>query len=187
MGFARHNPHLFHVTHRTALPSIRAHGLLPTATLANGPSTTENRETWTPAPAPDGSTAWLRWQNMPETPIAARLDPAIPPAAWRLFINSMVFLFASEADARRLAASPRDADRDQITLRFETAALLEAGCALLTCRWNNGYLDRSPATARRLRRYDDYRPAALWHRGENLGEITAFGGIPAGIPFETLP
>ncbi|TPG41912.1 hypothetical protein EAH89_28340 [Roseomonas nepalensis] len=184
MDFARHNPRLFHVTHRTAIEGIRAHGLLPAAALATGAEATANRDAWTPAPAPGGTTAWLRWQNMPEGPIAARLHPAIPPAAWRLFINSMVFLFASEADARRLAASPRDAGEDQAVLRFETAALLEAGCALLTCRWNNGYLDRAPAARRRLRAYDDYRPAALWRRGEPLGEITAFGGIPAGIPFD---
>ena len=190
-AFPEAHPHLFHVTHRSAVPAIRQHGLLPAATLAAHPAagtaSTANRTAWTPIPGPSGETAWLRWQNMPDAPIAARLRPGITPAAWRLFINSMAFLFPREEDARRLLASPRDAGRDQTILRFQTTQLLAAGCALLTCRWNNGYLDRSPPSRRRLRSFDDYRPLPLWRRGEPVGEVTAWGGIPPATPFETQP
>jgi hypothetical protein len=189
--FNRLNPALYHVTHRSAVESIRSHGVLPASALADGSGNDalvlDNRARWTSIPGPLGSPAWLRWQNMPDGPIATRLRPEISPVAWRLFINNMVFLFATEAQAESLRTSSRDADRDQVILRFSTDELLVAGCALLTCRWNNGYLDRTPPNRRRLRSYDDYLPISLWRKGEPLGEITAWGGIPAGTGFKVLP
>ncbi|MBP0446380.1 hypothetical protein J8J14_16520 [Roseomonas sp. SSH11] len=186
--FAHRIPQLFHVTQRSALESIRAQGLRPAAELAahHPEAITENRRAWTPIPRPGAPTAWLRWQNMPDGPIATRLAPGITPAQWRRFINSFVFFFPTEADARRLQASPKDKGQNQAILRFETAALLQAGVTLLTCRWNNGYLDRDPPERRRLRGFADYRPAHLWRRGENLGEITAQGGTPPGLPFAII-
>lgn len=190
-AFAAAFPALFHVTHAAAVVSIRDHGLLPAASLAPSDAAqavTGNRSDWTPVPGPGansfGQIAWLRWQRMPDGPIGARLRPGIQPAAWRLFINSMVFFFGREADAHRLRAA--DPDRDQVVLRYPTAALLEAGCALLVCRFNNGYLDRRPLTDPRLRGFGDYRPAGTWRRGDPLREITAWGGVPAGIPFDVI-
>ena len=123
---------------------------------------------------------------MPDGPIGTRLHRDVPAAAWRLFINSMVFFFATHEQAERLRASSRDADRDQVVLRFSTAALAEAGCALLVCRWNNGYLDRTAPERRRLRAFGDYRPVAAWRPHDPVGEITAWGGVPPGLPFEVL-
>ena len=190
-AFLRHNPSLFHVTHRTAVEGIRRHGLLTAARLAASPehdaAVTGNRATWTLVPDPSGDTAWLRWQNMPERPIGTRLHRDVPPSAWRLFINSMVFFFPTAEQAEGLRGSHRDSDREQVVLRFGTAALAEAGCALLVCRWNNGYLDRAPPERRRLRAFGDYRSVAAWRHPEPMGEITAWGGVPPGIPFEVLP
>ena len=186
--FARRFPHLFHVTQRGAVEAIRAEGLRPAAELAaaHPEAITENRSAWTPIPRPGGRTAWLRWQNMPEGPIATRLAPGITPAEWRGFINPLVFFCPSEEKARGLQSSPKDAGQDQTVLRFETDALLGAGVRLLTCRWNNGYLDHDPPERRRLRSYDDYRPAGLWQRGEKPKEIAARGGTPPGLPFADL-
>lgn len=134
IGFPRAFPSLFHVTHASAVDSIRANGLRPAASLAPADATEAilgNRPDWTPVQRP-GQTAWLRWQRMLDAPIGARLRPGIPPTAWRLFINHMVFFFGSEVDAQRLRKV--DPERHQVVLRYRTAALLEAGCALLTCR-----------------------------------------------------
>ncbi len=188
--FLRRNPALFHVTHRTAIEGIRRHGLLTAAELAASPehdaAVTGNRARWTPVPDPSGDAAWLRWQNMPDGPIGTRLHRDVPPSAWRLFINNMVFFFPTAEQAEGLRAASRDRDREQVVLRFGTASLAEAGCALLVCRWNNGYLDRAPPERRRLRAFGDYRPVAAWKRGDPIGEIAAWGGVPSGIPFEVL-
>lgn len=186
IGFLQAFPALFHVTHASAVDSIRAHGLLPAVSLAPADAAEailENRPDWTLVQK-SGHTAWLRWQRMPDGPIGARLRPGIEPAAWRLFINHMVFFFGCEADAQRLRNV--DPERSQVVLRYRTAALLEAGCALLTCRFNNGFLDRRPLTDPRLRSFDDYRPAGTWRRGDPLREITAWGGVPADVPFDVI-
>lgn len=183
-GFAARFRLLFHVTERSALPSIARHGLLSAAGLARllgaTPDLGANRAAWTPLATPAGE-ALLRRQGMPDAALASRLDPAIALADWRRFINAQVFLFPAEAAAWRLLRA--EPGRDQIVLAFPTAALLAAACALSFCRFNNGFIDRSPPGRRRLRAFADYRPVAEWQAGPAPREVTIEGGIPAGIPF----
>jgi hypothetical protein len=54
---------------------------------------------------------------------------------------------------------------------------VEADLVLLTCRFNNGYLDRSPPDRRRLRAAGDYAP---WDGGP-VREVAVAGPIPAGL------
>ncbi len=104
--------------------------------------------------------------------------------AWRRFINGMVFLFPSLKDAEGLRRSPVDAAVDQVILRFRSAALIDAGCALRLCRWNNGFPDRT--RPHRQRSYDDYRLAQEWRRGDTVREVTIAGEMPANIHFEVI-
>lgn len=186
-GFASRYPWLFHVTETSALPAIARHGLLSAEALARllgaGPDLGANRRAWTPLVTPRG-TALLRRQGMADAALASRLAPGITTTAWRRFINAQVFLFPSEAAAWRL----HDAEpgRDQAVLAAPTAALLEAGCELRFCRFNNGFIDRSPPDRRRLRAFTDFRPIAEWQAGPAAGraalrEITVAGAVPPGI------
>ena len=183
-GFATRFPLLFHVTERSALPAIARHGLLSAEGLARRlgatPDLGANRGAWTRLATPAGE-ALLRRQGMPDAALASRLDPAIAIADWRRFINAQVFLFAVEAAAWRLLRA--EPGRDQVVLAYPTAALLAAGCALTFCRFNNGFIDRSPPGRRRRRSFADYRPIAEWQGGPAPREVTIAGGIPAGMPF----
>ena len=183
-GFAARFPLLFHVTERSALPSIARHGLLSAAALARrlgaAPDLGANRGAWTRLATPVGE-ALLRRQGMPDAALASRLDPAIALGDWRRFINAQVFLFPAEAAAWRLLRA--EPGRDQVVLAYPTAALLAAGCALAFCRFNNGFIDRSPPGRRRRRSFADYRPVAEWPGGPAPREVTVAGGIPAGVPF----
>lgn len=184
-AFAAAHPRLFHVTERSALPGIRAHGLLPATRLAalhGAPPAlvAENRDGWA-ALAPG---AVLRRQGMRDAPLRSRLDPAIGLEEWRAFINGMVFCFGQAAAARRFRLA--EPARDQVVLAFETTAVLASGATLLTCRFNNGYLDRSPPGRRRLRHFSDYRPLGEWHLGQRVQEVAIPGGLPPGLAFAVL-
>jgi hypothetical protein len=56
----------------------------------------------------------------------------------------------------------------------DTAALAACGLPRLTCRFNNGYLDRAPEGRRRLRAMSDYAP---WNGGP-VREVAVPGVIP---------
>jgi hypothetical protein len=56
----------------------------------------------------------------------------------------------------------------------DTAALAGCELAMLTCRFNNGYLDRAPEGRRRLRAVSDYAP---WNGGP-VREVAVPGVIP---------
>ena len=62
--------------------------------------------------------------------------------------------------------------------------MIEAGCKLRVCKWNNGYPDRSKPI--RLRSFSDYRPVEDWRLGDKVQEVTAFDRVPAGVPFEIV-
>lgn len=180
--FADRYPRLFHVTRRSALDGIARHGLRPAATFLEAPGDGANRLAWTSCPGPDGREVWLRWQGMRDEVLARRLPPSIEPSQWRGFINTMVFLSPSMKDAEGLRRFPRDEAVDQVILGFETSRLLEAGCALRTCAWNNGYPDR--ANPPRIRAYADYRPISDWRPGDKVREVTIAGPVPDHVPFE---
>ena len=182
-------PLLYHVTRTSSLAGIRRDGLLPASVFLNHPDTpdktTPNRDVWTEAPGPDGRAVWLRWQNLRDEPLRKRLPDGITPAEWRRFINGMVFLFTTAAQAQALRAYAKDQAFPQAIIGFRTTELLAAGCDIRVCRWNNGYLDRSRPP--RLRTFADYRPAGEWRRGDSVKEVVVVGGIPAQVPFETMP
>ena len=172
MDLAARFPRLWHVTAVANLPGIRARGLWP-ATALHPEAEPANRDGW--LPLADGTL--LRRQNLRDGPLATRLAPGLTPAAWRRFINGHVFLFPDEAAAARLRDSPRDAAVPQAILQIETAALLGLGWPVLTCRFNNGYLDRAPEGRRRLRDRTDYAP---WEGGP-VREVAVAGIIPPGL------
>ena len=184
MRFEARFPTLFHVADRAAVESIGREGLLTARALVaryggDAGWLRGNREGYCEL-APGVA---LRRQGMRDGALRPRLDPAIPTEAWRWFINGMAFLFGREAEARRfMGAEP---GRAQVILRYETAAVLAAGVALRVCRFNNGYIDRSPVATARRRRFDDYRAVAEW-AGTPVREVAAPGGIPAGVGFAVL-
>ncbi len=179
-AFVARYPTLFHVTRRSAIDGIARRGLRTAASLAGDPGEAQRRE-WTRCPGPDGAPVWLRWQRLRDQVLEKRLPATITPGQWRRFINTMVFFSPSLADARRLRAFPLDARIDQVILEVRSAALIEAGCALRLCRWNNGFPDRTVPL--RQRGYDDYRPVGGWRRGDVVREVTVEGDIPAGVRF----
>lgn len=186
--FAAAFPNLFHVTRQSALAGIRQRGLLAAGSLlardGNLGQADANRAKWMPVAAGDGATAWLRWQRLSDHGLLKRLPATITPQQWRAFINGRVFLFASLTEAKRLMSAPADAGVDQIILRCSTERILQAGCELRLCRWNNGFLDRSRPP--RQRTFADYTLAADWRRGDVVREITAVGSIPASVLFEVI-
>ena len=185
MTFAQRYPALFHVADRAALDGIRRHGLLSARRLVamhggDDAWLRNNREGYRDL-APGVS---LRRQGMRDGPLRPRLDPSIGLEEWRWFINGLVFLFPGEALAKRFL--PTEPERDQVVLRYATLDLLAAGVALRTCRFNNGYIDRSPVATARWRHYDDYQDAAAW-TGVPVKEVAAADAIPPVIGFEVLP
>ena len=182
-AFAARHPALFHVTWSGAVESIRQNGVLSATRLCarhnhDDPTTlTANRR----HPVAIGPHL-LRRQGMSDNALRPRLDPAIPVEAWRAFINRLVFLFPTEAAARRLAASEA---AEQSILRFHTHDLLQA-CTLRVCRFNNGYIDRRKRTDPRLRHFSNYVPSTDW-TGTPIAEIVVQDSIPPGIPFTVLP
>jgi hypothetical protein len=187
--FAERHPLLFHVTDRSSLPSIRRNGLLPSTALCELFGVTpercailleDNRDRYELLEHPQHGRAVLRRQLMREAVMATRLAPGLSPAAWRRFINGMVFFVV---DARR-AARLRDYDdgRDQVVLVWCTRTIMDAGLELRTCRYNNGMVDRTPAHRRRLRCPDDYVPASRYCGGP-IAEVAATAAVPPGIPF----
>jgi hypothetical protein len=201
-GFARAFPRLFHVAAASQVERIRRDGLRSAAALCEASGMPEperdallrrNRPTWTPiAPGPPdaGPPAWLRWQGMNDAPLRARLDPAIAVEEWRAFINGLVFLFPTEAAARRLRDSSdrgKGAKPPQAVLAFDTGAILAAGCGLRLCAYNNGFLDRSAAgPGRRLRHRADYCVLDQWPDGRLPAEIAIERGLPTGNAFGVL-
>ncbi len=188
IAFADRYPALFHVTRASALAGIARHGLRPTgeilAALGLEDTVGSNRDTWTSHTDHDGSPVWLRWQCLRDHVLRSRLPATMEPSVWRRFINSMVFLFPSWTAAERLRCWRGDVGLDQVVLRYPTAALIEAGCELRVCRYNNGFPDRQKV--RRLRLFSDYRPIAEWRRGDPIKEITVAGAIPPGVAFDIV-
>ena len=198
--FRRAFPRLYHVTAASQVGRIRRLGLRSAVSLCGALGVPDgrreallrgNRPKWTPLPAPAGEPpAWLRWQGMNDAPLRSRLDPAIAVEDWRFFINGLVFFFGAEAAARRLRDAGdrgKGAKPPQAVLAFDTAAVLAAGCEVLLCAFNNGFLDRSSPSARRRRRYEDYRPLDAWRRGDRPAEVTVPWELPPGTAFEALP
>ena len=163
-------PTLYHVTREDNLPGIRANGLRCARDLGAGDA---NRDSWTPVAG-----AWLRWQRMPDGPMASRLAEGLTPDAWRHHINGLVFFFTSEEAAQRLIQAPKDVGVAQRTLWVETAAL---SSALAWCPFNNGFLDRTAPTRRRRRSPQDYRPLSEWRRGMPVVEVVSFQPVPPAL------
>jgi hypothetical protein len=187
--FVERFPVLFHVTERSAVASIRRHGLLSAAAVCDlfeaspdrRPLLLEaNRDRYEQIEHPGHGIAVLRRQLMRDHVIATRLADGLSPPAWRSFINGLVF-FAAEA-SRAIRLRGYDFRRDQVILRWHTAALLDAGIELRFCRYNNGMVDRTPLPRRRLRSPQDYLPISQFAGGQ-IAEVAAASAIPPGIPF----
>ena len=192
-SFADLRPFLHHVTERSALASIRRHGLLSAAALCelHGLDADErhallsaNRTAWRRLSHPAHDAAWLRRQFLPEAPLQARLAPGLTPAEWRRFINGHVFLWPSLADAGRLRRF--EARRDQVVLRWRTTDLLTAGLQLNGCRFNNGMIDRSPPGRRRLRSPGDYQDVRGAADPSAVREVAILRAIPPGLQFTVV-
>lgn len=187
--FVERWPVLFHVTERSAVPSIRRHGLLSAASVCDLFEAAEvrramlleaNRDRYERLEHPEHGTAVLRRQLMRDHVMATRLIAGLTPAAWRSFINRLVF-FAADA-SRAIRLRDYDAERDQLVLQWQTAALLDAGIELRFCRYNNGMVDRASPQRRRLRGPQDYVPIPLYVGGQ-IAEVAATSAIPPEVPF----
>ncbi|MBR0654086.1 DUF7002 family protein [Plastoroseomonas arctica] len=182
-------PTLFHVTDCAALAGITQHGLISAERLCGllgaHADLGENRRRWCMLDTPVGR-ATLRRQGMSDAALRSRLDPSITLDAWRRFINAQVFLFPTrKAALDLLRAEPA---RAQTIIAFTTSALRQAGCVLRFCRFNNGFIDRSPPDGRRLRHYEDYRLTDGWAPRTPIHEIVIEGGIPPTVRFDvTIP
>jgi hypothetical protein len=187
--FAEKFPALFHVTRRSAVEGIKRNGLRSPANLADYLGIeipiNINRDTWAKRLDLEGRPIWLRWQRLSDQVLLNRLPPAITPGQWRTFINGLVFLFPSLQDAAKLRNYPKDTGVDQLILKFSTVTLIQAGCDIRVCRWNNGFPDRSRPL--RLREFSDYRPVTKWQRGDKVKEVTITHSIQASVPFEIVP
>lgn len=183
--FATRFPTLFHVTDCAALPGIAQHGLLSAerlhAVLGARGDLGANRKDWCTLDTPSGR-ATLRRQGIPDVALRSRLDPDITLDAWRRFINAQVFLCPTRTEAMRLLRA--EPSRAQTIIAFTRSSLLEAGCALRFCPFNNGYIDRSPIHRRRLRHFKDYRQINTWRPGTPIREIVTEGGIPKTVRFD---
>jgi hypothetical protein len=187
--FAEKFPALFHVTRRSAVEGITRNGLRSPANLADDSgieiSIDVNRDVWAKRLDLEGRPIWLRWQRLSDQVLLNRLPPTITPGQWRTFINGFVFLFPSLQEAAKLSNYPKDTGVDQVILQFSTDTLIQAGCDIRVCRWNNGFPDRSRPL--RLREFSDYRPVTAWRRGDKVKEVTIRRSIPANVPFEIVP
>ncbi len=174
-GFLARHPWLHHATRAAAWPGIARDGLWPAADLLRRAGAEAalalNRTAWLDL----GQGVALRRQGMPDGPLRARLAPGIDAAAWRRFINEHVFL---APDVRRYLAA--DPGIPMLRLSVRTEALLAAGLQPLWCRFNNGFLDRSPPVRRRRREFADWRPLADW-AGEPVAEVILRGRIPPAL------
>ncbi len=192
-SFAELRPFLCHVAERSALPSIRRHGLLSAEALCelHGIGVDErqtllsaNRTAWRRLSHPAQEEAWLRRQFLPEAPLQARLAPGLTPAAWRRFINGHVFLSVSLAAANRLRRF--EAARDQVVLQWRTTDLLGAGLRLNGCRFNNGMIDRSSPGRRRLRSPGDYQDVCGGADPGAVKEVAILHAIPPELQFTVV-
>src|SRR6188768_734625 len=111
--FARRHPLLFHVTHRSSVPSIRRHGLLPATdvcALFQAPPERlaalleANRDRYESLHHPVHGSAVLRRQLMRDHVMATRLASGLTPADWRRFINGLVFFVVDADRAARFRA-----------------------------------------------------------------------------------
>ncbi len=184
MRFAERFPALYHVTDRAAVEGIARTGLVCAQRLValhrGRDCLAVNRDTYIDL-APGVA---LRRQGMRDGPLRPRLDPAITPGEWRRFINQFVFLFAARPAAVRFLST--EPTRDQVVLAFATAALVAARLDLRVCRYNNGYIDRSPRASARRRGFGDYEAAEGWS-GTPVKEVAVVGAIPQSIHFSVLP
>lgn len=184
MRFADRHPALFHVADRAAIEGIARHGLLSARRLSalyDGPNCLEENRAAYVELAPEAA---LRRQGLRDGSLRPRLDPAISLGEWRQFINGFVFLFAARPLAQRFVAT--EPTRDQVVLAWATAPLVDACLDIRVCRYNNGYIDRSPRATARKRTYSDYESAARWS-GTPVKEVVVMGGIPPTVRFEVLP
>jgi hypothetical protein len=139
-----------------------------------------NRDRYEPLQHPVHGSAILRRQLMRDRVMQPRLAPDLTPAEWRRFINSLVFFVIDAARAIRLRNY--DGGQDQVILAWSTCAVLDAGVDLLICRYNNGMVDRTAASRRRLRDRSDYVPLSRYVGGP-ISEIAVSGAIPADLDF----
>ena len=186
--FEEKYPFLFHVTRRSAVGNIKHGGLRSPLLIVSGLDDKLdihlNRQTWTKINNAEGAEVWLRWQRLHDHLLLKRLPATITPSEWRRFINTMVFFFPRLREAETLKGAKSEEGIEQVVLAFRTSSLIEAGCKLRVCKWNNGYPDRSKPI--RLRSFSDYRPVEDWRLGDKVQEVTAFDRVPAGVPFEIV-
>ena len=201
--FASRHKHLYHVTDPAALPSILAHGLLPTSallTLFDVPAAERAAIERRRRPAgvrlhhPRHGTAAIT-DNLPlsEAALARCLDDGLAPEDWLLLLNVRVFFWCDEASLGRLLGARLNRNRFRLVLVLDARGLLrDHGDRAELAAINTGSTIRKPArrgfaTFTPLARY----PYEEWRRLrgglDRVKEVTVVGGVGCGAGVAVPP
>lgn len=187
------------MTDPAALPSILAHGLLPTSALltlfdvpANERAAIERRRRLAGVQLhhPRHGTAAIT-DNLPlsEAALARCLDDGLSPEDWLLLLNARVFFWCDEASLGGLLGARLNRDRPRLVLVLDALGLLrDHGERAELAAINTGSTIRKPAR----RGLATFTPLArhgyrAWQRlrggSDKVREVTVVGGVADIRPY----
>lgn len=187
-AFAQKHPTLYHLTFTTNLPSIRTHGLLSVAALADTLAFTEEERQASLNQRrlciQQIGTAAIRDQHTaPESKMKTCLVKITIPD-WLALLNSKTFFFLAPDKAARLQSAY--ADYDNTLLAVDTATLLSTHApAASVCRINSGSFLWKPVPRGR----DSFIPLAQYEpkrKSDVPAELTVDTPIPNLMDFSKI-
>ena len=187
-AFASRHPVLYHLTAPSAVPGIRARGLLTAAQAVarHAPGRTDllGRRPEHVA-LPGGVTLG---DNGPLSParLAACLDDGLAPEDWLAMLNDRVFFYVNPRHWRGFVASRRAKGQDTAVLAFDASRLLTAHWARAEIApFNTGSTLRRPPRRGRATfapldglDWEDWRRRRGNARPDAVREVTVRGGVP---------
>lgn len=181
--FTRRHPRLFHLAHADAWPSLHEHGLLSLRSLVQRSGLpedeqegllTRHRPASVPVEVPGFASVVVRDQgplNMAK--LSACLTGGMTPAEWLALLNSMVFLFPSEATLATLYGKYRE---DPVTVvELDSRSLVaEYGSLIRLASINTG----ATVYVAAKRGTDTFRGIAQFDAKKQVKEVAVLDGIP---------
>lgn len=181
--FTRRHPRLFHLAHGDAWPSLAEHGLLSVRSIVQRSALpqsereamlTQHRPVSVSVDVPGLGSVVVRDQgplNMAK--LAACLTGGMTPAQWLTMLNSMAFLFPSEATLATLYEKYR---ADAVTvLELDSRSLVaEYGSLIRLASINTG----ATVYAAAKRGADTFRGIAQFDARKQVKEVAVMDGIP---------